>query len=163
MIPIDFKLSKMLRDYNKQAFVYTRYADDFIISSKYNFDFRSIEKIIDDVLAEFKAPFKINQTKTRYGSSAGSNWNLGVMLNKDNKITIGYKRKHTFKAMVTNYVLDFLNGNPWDRDQVMYMAGLYSYYKMVEGQEFERQINNHIKNKYNVDLGQMIKRDINSL
>ena len=163
MIPIDFKLSKMLRDYNKQASVYTRYADDFIISSKYDFDFRSIEKIIDDVLTEFKAPFKINQTKTRYGSSAGSNWNLGVMLNKDNKITIGYKRKHAFKAMVTNYVLDFLNGNPWDRDQVMYMAGLYSYYKMVEGQEFERQINNHIKNKYNVDLGQMIKREINSL
>lgn len=161
MIPIDFKLSKILRDYNKQAFVYTRYADDFIISSKYDFDFKNIEKIINDVLTEFKAPFKINHAKTRYGSSAGSNWNLGVMLNKDNKITIGYKKKRAFKAMVTNYVLDFLNGSPWDRDQVMYMAGLYSYYKMVEGQEFEKQINNHIKSKYNVDLAQMIRRDVN--
>ena len=33
MIPVDFKLSKAFRDYDKQQFVYTRYADDFIISS----------------------------------------------------------------------------------------------------------------------------------
>lgn len=33
MIPIDFKINKTLVDFNKQRLVYTRYADDFIISS----------------------------------------------------------------------------------------------------------------------------------
>ena len=38
MIPVDFKLFKAFRSFNEQRFIYTRYADDFIISSKYDFD-----------------------------------------------------------------------------------------------------------------------------
>ena len=34
MIPIDFKLSNGFRNFNDQSFVYTRYADDFIVSSR---------------------------------------------------------------------------------------------------------------------------------
>ena len=45
MIPVDFKLSKAFRDYDKQQFVYTRYADDFIISSKYDFDVHKVEEL----------------------------------------------------------------------------------------------------------------------
>ena len=96
MIPVDHKLSNTLRNFNGQSFVYTRYADDFLISSKYNFKFKDVEQLLVDTLAEFDAPFTIKSEKTRYGSSAGSNWNLGVMLNKDNKITVGYKKKRQF-------------------------------------------------------------------
>lgn len=39
MIPVDFKLSNTLRNFEKQSFIYTRYADDFIISSKYDLMF----------------------------------------------------------------------------------------------------------------------------
>ena len=34
MIPVDFKVARELREHNHQRFVYTRYADDFQISSK---------------------------------------------------------------------------------------------------------------------------------
>lgn len=52
MIPIDYKLANGLRDYKKQRYVYTRYADDFIVSSKYNFDFREIEGLFATSLAD---------------------------------------------------------------------------------------------------------------
>ena len=73
MIPADHLLSNELRDHNKQHFVYTRYADDFIISSQYDFSFREIEDFIRTCLQHFGAPFTIKPEKTRYGSSAGKN------------------------------------------------------------------------------------------
>lgn len=86
-----------------------------------------VEKFIVDVLAEFGAPFTIKTAKTRYGSSAGSNWNLGVMLNKDNNITIGHKKKRQFQAMLSSYVLDKQNGHPWDRTDNSQNSGDYPY------------------------------------
>ena len=44
MIPIDFKLSNELLDFESQHFIYTRYADDFQISSRYNFDIKKDSK-----------------------------------------------------------------------------------------------------------------------
>lgn len=160
MIPIDYTLSKELRDHNKQSFVYTRYADDFLVSSKYTFSFRDIEKLIVDTLKHFGAPFTINSKKTRYGSSAGSNWNLGVMLNKDNKLTVGYKKKRQFRAMLTNYVLDRQNGVLWDKHDVQIMEGYRNYYTMVEGREPIEAIVNHVGSKYNVNVVKMIKEDL---
>ena len=160
MIPIDYTLSKELRDHNKQSFVYTRYADDFLVSSKYTFSFRDIEKLIVDTLRHFGAPFTINSKKTRYGSSAGSNWNLGVMLNKDNKLTVGHKKKREFRAMLTNYVLDRQNGVLWDKHDVQIMEGYRNYYTMVEGREPIEAIVNHVGSKYNVNVVKMIKEDL---
>ena len=159
MIPIDHTLSNKLRDYNKQSFVYTRYADDFIISSKYNFNFRDIESLIVETLQSFGAPFSLNKKKTRYGSSSGSNWNLGVMLNKDNEITVGAKKKRQFQAMLTAYVLDSKNGSPWDLENVQILDGLRSYYRMVEGETIDRIVS-HIGDKYNVNIPYMIKKDL---
>ena len=65
MIPVDYKLANGLREYNHQRFVYTRYADDFLISSKYTFSFRDIESYIINTLKEFDAPFTIKSQKTR--------------------------------------------------------------------------------------------------
>lgn len=159
MIPIDHKISNALRDYNKQCFVYTRYADDFIISSKYNFDFRNIEKFLVDTLNSFGAPFALNKCKTRYGSSSGANWNLGVMLNKDNEITVGAKKKRQFQAMLTSYVLDRQNGTPWELENIQVLEGLRSYYHMVEGDTIEKIVS-HIGSKYGVDIPSMIKSDL---
>ena len=156
MIPVDYKLSNTLRDFNGQRYVYTRYADDFIVSSQYSFDFRATEKLIIDTLASFHAQFTIKTEKARYGSSSGSNWNLGVMLNKDNQITIGYKRKKEFKAMLSNFVLDTVHGTPWPIEDVMTMEGLRNYYTMVEGLPIVNIVE-HISDKYHVDTVKMIK------
>ncbi|MDL2234131.1 reverse transcriptase family protein, partial [Ruminococcaceae bacterium OttesenSCG-928-L11] len=81
MIPIDHRLSNTLRNFEKHRFVYTRYADDLLISCKHDFEKEKVQQFVVDTLREFCAPFSIKPEKTRYGSSAGRNWNLGVMLN----------------------------------------------------------------------------------
>ena len=111
MIAIDHKISNTLRNFDNRRFTYTRYADDLLISCKIDFNKDLVQKFVMDTLAEFQAPFCIKQEKTRYGSSAGRNWNLGLMLNNDNQITIGHKRKKTFKAMLDNYMRDRKSGN----------------------------------------------------
>lgn len=156
MIPIDHKIAGELRRNN---FVYTRYADDIIISHK--FDFSAAEKcdFINRVLAEFEAPFKIKPSKTRYGSSSGKNWNLGVMLNKDNKITIGYQKKKTFKAMCCNYIASKQDRQQWVRHDLEVFNGLISYYKMVEKDYIQHTID-HFNQKYNVNMMAMLREDL---
>lgn len=159
MIPVDFKLTKAFRDHGKQKFIYTRYADDFTISSKYDFDIHDVEKLVVDTLKSFGAPFSINTSKTRYGSSAGRNWNLGVMLNKDNEITVGYKRKRQFQSMMYNYITDKRNGIEWPREDIMAMQGLYSYYRMVEQKAIDAIVC-HTNEKLGVDIIRTIKEDL---
>lgn len=169
MIPIDFRLCNAFLDFpvkrqeeeadHAQRFIYTRYADDFIISSRYDFDIRQIEAFIVDTLREFCAPFSVNAAKTRYGSSAGRNWNLGVMLNKDNQITVGAKRKRQFMSMLHNYIVDKQNAVQWSLNDIQVMKGLHSYYCSVE----EKTINAlvaHINAKMGVDVMRMIKDDL---
>lgn len=157
MIPVDFTLAGRLRDYNGQRYVYTRYADDFHISSKYTFNFREIEAMIQSVLASFCAPFRINESKTRYGSSAGRNWMLGVMLNKDNNVTVGYQNKKHFQRMLENFIMDSKNNIPWDVSDVQVMEGLRSYYKMVEGETIDRIVA-HVNQKFGVRVESMIRK-----
>lgn len=152
MIPIDHKLAGMLWE---KGYVYTRYADDIIISHKRYFMFMPIVDSIREILAEFNAPFAIKREKTRYGSSSGSNWNLGVMLNKENKITFGYKNKMQLKAMCTNFVNDWRRHVAWEPHDVHVLSGLISYYTMVEPEymrDFIPYINQKMRTNFMVLL-----------
>lgn len=159
MIPVDYKLANAFRDFDKQRFIYTRYADDFIISSKVDFDVHRVEKLVVDTLHEFGAPFTINESKTRYGSSAGRNWNLGVMLNKDNEITVGHKKKRQFQSMLYNYITDKNKGISWPREDVQTMQGLHSYYRMVEPETIDAIVK-HTNEKMETDVLRLIKDDL---
>lgn len=159
MIPIDHELNKFCRS-NKM--VYTRYADDILISSKYNFDWHRVQNNVNGLLARAGAPFRLNETKTRYGSSAGRNWNLGLMLNKDNEITIGNKNKKTFKAMVFNYINSRKSGIKWEGEDIQKLAGLESYYTMIEP-EYIKYIIEKINEKTNADFKQILKADLKAI
>lgn len=159
MIPVDYKLANAFRDFDKQRFIYTRYADDFIISSKVDFDVHRVEKLVVDTLHEFGAPFTINESKTRYGSSAGRNWNLGVMLNKDNEITVGHKKKRQFQSMLYNYITDKRKGISWPREDIQTMQGLHSYYRMVEPETIDAIVK-HTNEKMETDVLRLIKYDL---
>ena len=159
MIPIDFKLYNAFRNYNRQSFIYTRYADDFTISSRVDFDIHAVERLIVDTLVSFNAPFSINASKTRYGSSSGRNWNLGVMLNKDNEITVGHKKKRQFQSMLYNYITDKKNGVQLDKGDVQVMHGLYSYYHSVEPERIDAIVN-HINEKMEVNVIRFMKNDM---
>lgn len=162
MIPIDFTLSRKLRDFKKQKYIYTRYADDFQISSRYNFNFREVENLIIETLKEFNAPFQINTKKTRYGSSSGQNWNLGIMLNKDNNITVGHKNKKRFQAMLHSYIMDKKNGIKWDLSDVRSLDGIRNYYCMIEKDVINRIID-YTNKKFTVNVLQMIRNDLKGI
>lgn len=162
MIPIDFECTKLLRDFDGNRLIYTRYADDFQISCKYKFDYRLVEEKIKEILRDCDAPFEVNSKKTRFGSSSGRNWNLGIMLNKDNKMTVGYKNKKRLQAMLTSYVLDRRNGKPWEDGDIRALQGTISYYKMVEGDTIDGIVA-HIGEKFGVDIPQLMKQDLYDL
>ena len=158
MIPIDHQLYNELYKMDKH-YIYTRYADDILISSKTDFDYNEVQNYVLDVLRKFNAPFIIKSEKTRYGSSAGRNWNLGVMLNKDNEITIGHQRKKTFKAMCCNYICDKKRGVDWTLHDVQVFAGLISYYRSIE-KDYIDYVIAHNNEKFGVDIEMMIKEDL---
>lgn len=162
MIPIDYKLFNMFRNYDNRKFVYTRYADDFIISCKIDFSYRMIEDEIIKVLKEFGAPFELNTKKTRYGSSAGSNWNLGVMLNKDNQITVGYKNKKKFTAMLYSYGMDKKNGKDWSLNDIQVLEGYRNYFSMVEKEAIQKIVDK-MSQKVGLNIAESIKNDLKTL
>ena len=158
MIPIDFETTNRFREH-PAGLVNTRYADDYIISSKYDFKFTEAIQILKDVYMTFGAPYQLNEKKTRYGSANGQNWNLGVMLNKDNEITIGYKNKRWFKSMLVSYIKDSKNGVQWDKHDVMSLFGKYNHYHHVEEKPIEALVD-FIDGKYGVHVLDMMKEDI---
>ena len=168
MIPVDFKLYNGFRNFRyhdkdgnevENYCVYTRYADDFLVSCRYNFNYKEAEAFIVDTLGSFNAPFTIKSEKTRYGSSAGSNWNLGVMLNANNEITIGHKKRKQFTAMLSNYAMDKKNGITWDFHDVQVLEGHRSYYMMIERESIGALVE-HLSKKFNIDIIAEIKNDL---
>ena len=105
MIPLDHEINKQLFNYDKHRFVYTRYADDILISCKETFNVKEITGVLEEIFKD--TPLKINKDKTRYGSKAGHNWNLGLVLNKDDNITTGFRRKRYLKNSWHNFKRDY--------------------------------------------------------
>lgn len=158
MIPIDYKISKYTREHTPHL-CYTRYADDIILSSDLSFKWSEVQKDILTIVQEFNAPFSLNTAKTRYGSSAGRNWNLGVMLNKDNQITIGHQKKKAFKAMLFSLLNDYTHGIRWSVDDAQELGGLISYYKMVETNPITKIIEDY-SHKFNANVYDIIQETI---
>ena len=144
MVPFDCELSRKLTE---KGFVYTRYADDMLISHKDKFDWREMVQTVTDTFAELKLPYRLNHTKTRFGSSSGRNWNLGLMLNKDNELTVGWRTKKTLKAMLCTETANAKLGQPKDQ----HLQGLVAWYRMIEPDKIMNLIDRYSK-KFNVDL-----------
>lgn len=156
MIPIDHAIAKLSRERTPHL-CYTRYADDLIFSSDLSFKWSDFQQELIDLLKRFNAPFTLNTDKTRYGSSAGRNWNLGVMLNKDNQITIGHQKKKELKAALYTFIKDYKNNEPWSLSDVQVLNGQISYYKNVEKTPIEKIISDY-SIKYDVDIDAVIKQ-----
>ena len=153
MIPIDHALFNALAH---RKIVYTRYADDLHISAQELFPYREVIKLVEDTLKEFNAPFMIKPEKTHFGKKAGrsANWCLGLLLNKDNDITVSAKKKNYFKAALCSFILDTKNKKYWSVGDVQHLRGLMSYYLMVEPEYFENIIKQQNK-KWHVNVKKM--------
>lgn len=128
MIPLDAALYKRCK---QKDLHYSRYADDIVISGYRKFDPKLCEADIQDVLKMFSAPMKLNVKKTTFGSRAGRNMVVGLLINKDNEVTIGSRKRNIFRAMVHNFLRDYLAGNPWSLEDTQHLVGLHSYYLNV--------------------------------
>ena len=160
MVPFDYNINRLLNKLSndetiyKQRYVYTRYADDMIISAKCSFDYKII---IDELKRLFNGtPLVINEEKTRYGSSAGRNWNLGIMCNKDNKLTVGYKRKQHLKSIIYNYI----NATDrWTLEDLRWLLGEIAWITNVEP-DYMEGLMTYFNNKYHLDVKNKIILDI---
>lgn len=158
MIPIDHDIMKMCREFSPRLCV-TRYADDIQISSKYSFLWSEVQINIERILKKFEAPYTINKDKTHYGSSAGRNWILGVMYNKDGNITVGHEKKKVAKASVFQFMKNFTEGTPWNLEDTQHLQGVLSYYNMVEPSFVDKLCKDYSK-KFNLDVKRCIKEII---
>lgn len=159
MIPIDHFLNSVL---SPRAFVYTRYADDITVSAVEKFDPNLVTNAIKEALKKYDAPFHLNTKKTKFVSKAGSNWNLGVMLNKDNNITVGHLKKKYFKAALCSFITDKKNGVNWDPEDVMELAGTLSYYRSVEKEYFDYVIK-HYNQKFHVNTMALLTQAVSAM
>ena len=163
MVEYDYKINKMLYTLTKntplmkQKYVYTRYADDIIISARNKFDYRIILKALNKLFKD--TPLNINKEKTRFGSNAGRNWNLGVMCNKENNITVGYRRKQEIKAATHNYMIA---PDVWERKDLQWLLGQYSWIHNVEPEYYSHLIE-YFNKKYNCDIVKKIIAQIKTL
>ena len=148
MVPIDYTITETLHNYNKHHYVYTRYADDITISCKEKFNPGEILGILEKIFKDFDVPFRINDDKTRFGSSAGRNYHVGLILNKDNQISLGHEKNNKFKAMIFNFCT---TGKEWEIKDVYRMLGLISYYKSIEP-DFVKKILKKYGEKFNIDI-----------
>lgn len=154
MIPVDYTIAKMCREHTPHL-CYTRYADDMHISSEFDFRWSTVVNNITRILEDFGAPFSLNREKTHYGNSNGRNWMLGLMLNQNGDITIGYKKKKILKAKVFQFMSDFLKGDAWSLDETQKFAGILSYSKMVEP-----NFTNHLLDVYSKKFGSDVRKAI---
>lgn len=132
-IPIDFALARYAREYTIDGkhcpLVFTRYADDKQFSCVYNFNWKEVVSAIEKIYEDFGAPLRINPEKTRYGSKSGRNWMLGVMINKDNQITVGWKRKAALKNIIYRFML---HPEQFDLQDAQHILGELDYCASIE-------------------------------
>lgn len=127
MQTFDEALTKFCKD---RGLVYTRYVDDLLISGYEKFD---KDEVMAFIVTALPPNMQLNAAKTRFGSSNWKNWNLGIMLNKDNNLTPGSYNKHKLKCAVHNY-----NSNEelQTRDNYYHLSGVIAYYKHIEPEYF---------------------------
>lgn len=162
MIEFDYKINKLLNKLandetiKKQRYVYTRYADDILISAKEKFDY---QLVIEELKEIFEGtPLTIKDEKTRFGSSAGRNWNLGIMYNKDNTLTIGHKKKRQIKDNIY-YFIKFKD--TFELEDCWWLQGNISWLKSVEP-EYTEGLLTYYKNKFDIDVWQTLLDKIKS-
>lgn len=160
MIPIDYKLNKKLYDFNKSHYCVTRYADDILISNKFNFNYTPVLNLVNEVFTEVGATFRLNSKKTRYASNAGRNWNLGLMYNNQGKITVGHKRKKRTKSALYAMFRDNHQAVNWDVHDAQVVIGELAYIQQVE----QGALNSHIlklEQRYNISWSVLKKCILN--
>lgn len=144
MLPYDFEITKAC---NKRAITYTRYADDMLFSANNKTALYAAIEIVKEAIANTN--LRINDNKTRISTIYGKNWNLGLMTNKDNEITVGWRNKERARATLYNFIL---NPNAVAPQQASEILGKWQYYRQIEPEYFDNMLS-----KYSIQAGYNVK------
>ena len=82
------------------------------------------------------------------------------MLNKDNNITLGSKKKRRIKATIYNFLTDFTSQKYWSTIDVQTLQGTLAYFNKIET-EYCAYITQKYSNEFKQDLSQAIKTLLN--
>lgn len=149
LTPFDFAMHYSIKHFNG---VYTRYADDILISLSSKKEISFIEDIINNHLNTLISDnLKLKSEKSRCGSIAGANWNLGLMLNKDRNITLGHEKKMKLKAKINNFIFDFTNQNYWSIIDTQVLQGEVNYFINIEP-DYAAFVIQRLEQKHNTHL-----------
>lgn len=166
MIPFDHCITRKLcygykaKDGIEREFTYTRYADDIMFSCYHSFDPMEIQQIVIDGLNFIHAPFTLNEAKTHYGNRHSSkNWCLGLMWNKDNQITVGWRNLKMFRSAMMNYINAKKRGETWELEDLQKFMGKLNYYYMVEPEVIDNLIHRY-NEKFGVNVVAMLREDL---
>lgn len=144
LLPFDWAMHYSIRHF---AGVYTRYADDLQISFFSKKQLHFLEHIITGHLPD---GLELNTEKSRCGSIAGHNINLGLVLNKDRNITLGHKKKMELKAKLNNFIFDFTNQRYWSIIDTQVLQGELNYFKQIEP-EYAAFVIRRLENKHHTN------------
>ena len=78
------------------------------------------------------------------------------MLNENNDLTVGHRRKKQIKAMISNFAMDFKNDKPWEPNDVQQVLGNIAYMESIEKDYAESLVKN-LNNKFQLDIIQAMK------
>ena len=101
--------TKIIEVCKKNGCLYSRYADDITISSTENFYQLNLPFIIAKILREeFGESITLNNTKTKYISSAYRRQVTGVILTNDQDISIGHRKKRLLSSKIHHFKIQRL-------------------------------------------------------
>ncbi|MGE0482500.1 MAG: retron St85 family RNA-directed DNA polymerase [Gammaproteobacteria bacterium] len=106
MYEADDALSKLAQDTRRFGrTVYTRYADDLVFSTDIKGACRDLESAVRDLVKNLTAPrLRINDSKTRYGSSSGGTASVtGIRVCEGGHLTIHRRHKDHIRLLLGLY------------------------------------------------------------
>ena len=116
--------------------VYTRYADDLTFSTNKKFISSKIESTIVSILNEIEYPkIRLNNKKTIFLSKKNQRRITGIIINNDNKISLGRDKKRLISALIHKFTLNLLS-----EDEKKNLQGLLSFAKDIEPEFISRMV-----------------------
>lgn len=131
--------------------VYTRYADDLTFSANQHDQLLTIPKFVKRSLIEkYNREIRVNNDKTIFCSKAMNRNITGIVLNNNNELSLGRKKKRMISSLVHKFSFSLLN-----QDEMNYLNGIIGHVYYVEPAFIER-----LRNKYGDDVIEKIKGSI---
>ncbi|WP_313473102.1 retron St85 family RNA-directed DNA polymerase [Rouxiella badensis] len=149
---IMYGFDEVVSDYCAELnIVYTRYADDLTFSANRHDQLSTIPKFVKRSLIEkYNRKIRINSDKTIFCTKAMNRNITGIVLNNNNELSLGRKKKRMISSLVHKFSFSLLN-----QEEMNYLNGIIGHVNYVEPNFIER-----LRSKYGDDVIDKIKGSI---